>query len=62
MEHTKEYEMQFSPVIRGVDISVACTGCVLMRTVTNAQLAIANAQLGDADALMPRELMNAWEF
>ena len=31
MRHTKEYEMQFSPNLRGVDISDAYTGSVLMR-------------------------------
>ena len=46
MRHTKEYEMQFSPNLRGVDISDACTGCVLMRSVVDAQFC-------DADALMP---------
>ena len=52
MRHTKVYEMQFSPNLRGVDVSDACTGCVLMRS-------LADAQFCDADALMPmRELKN----
>ena len=41
------FRSQFSPNLRGVDISDACTGCVLMRTVADAQFCDADA---DADA------------